>query len=189
MKTAAKAVDKPANGAASTATKAKAIPGIAGGKLVAEGQAAGAVGRGPVVARAAVYEMPPQARIDLIKQGVPAKHLSQLAADMDISKDALIDTLRISRATVNRKARDNKPLSQDESERVLGVDFLIGQVENMVRESGDPAGFDAARWVSNWLNSPLPALGGRHPASYMDTVEGQKMVSDLLATAQSGAYT
>ncbi len=33
------------------------------------------------------YEMSPQAR-----------HLSQLAADMDISKDALIDALRISRA-------------------------------------------------------------------------------------------
>lgn len=58
----------------------------------------------------------------------------------------------------------------------------------MVSESGDPEGFDAAHWVSDWLNTPLPALGGHHPATYMDTAEGQKLVSNLLAMVQSGAY-
>lgn len=135
-----------------------------------------------------VFLSPPSERINTIKRGVPADHVNVLAERMDITKEALIDTLRLSRATVNRKARDNKPLTQDESERVLGIEYLIGQVENMVRESGHPEGFDAAKWVSNWLKSPLPALGGQTPASYMDTVEGQKLVSNLLATAQSGAY-
>lgn len=135
-----------------------------------------------------VFLSPPHERIEVIKRGVPAQHVNVLAERMDTSKDSLIDTLRLSRATVNRKARANKPLSQDESERVLGVEYLIGQVENMVSESGNPEGFDAAKWVSNWLESPLPALGGKKPASYMDTIEGQKLVSNLLATAQSGAY-
>lgn len=58
----------------------------------------------------------------------------------------------------------------------------------MVRESGNADQFDAAKWVSNWLTAPLPALGGQTPASYMDTFEGQKLVSNLLAQAQSGAY-
>jgi len=135
-----------------------------------------------------VFLSPPSERINTIKRGVPAEHINVLAERMDIAKEALIDTLGLARATVNRKARDNKPLSQDESERVLGIEYLIGQVENMVKESGNPEGFDAAKWVSNWLKSPLPALGGQTPASYMDTVEGQKLVSNLLATAQSGAY-
>lgn len=135
-----------------------------------------------------VFLSPPSERINAIKRGVPAGHVNMLAERMDIAKETLIDTLGLARATVNRKARANMPLSQDESERVLGIEYLIGQVENMVKESGDPEGFDAARWVSNWLNSPLPALGGQTPASYMDTVEGQKLVSNLLATAQSGAY-
>nr|WP_241813515.1 antitoxin Xre/MbcA/ParS toxin-binding domain-containing protein [Herbaspirillum sp. C7C2] len=34
--------------------------------------------------------------------------------------------------------------------------------------------FDAAKWLSNWLLSPLPALGGAAPASYLDTVEALK---------------
>lgn len=135
-----------------------------------------------------VFLSPPSERINTIKRGVPAEHVNVLAERMDIAKDALIDTLGLARATVNRKARDNKPLSQDESERVLGIEYLIGQVENMIKESGDPQGFDAAKWVSHWLTSPLPALGGQAPASYMDTIEGQKLVSNLLATAQSGAY-
>jgi putative toxin-antitoxin system antitoxin component (TIGR02293 family) len=134
------------------------------------------------------YLAPPNERIDVIKKGFEAERLGHLAERMDIPKDSLIDTLRLSRATVNRKARNHQKLSQDETERVLGIESLIGQVETMVKDSGNPEGFDAAKWVSGWLHTPLPALGGKTPASYMDTVEGQKLVSSLLAMAQSGAY-
>ena len=65
---------------------------------------------------------------------------------------------------------------------------LIGMVQTMVEQSGEPAGFNAARWVSDWLTSPLPALAGATPASYMDTFEGQKLVAELLSMSQSGAY-
>lgn len=79
-------------------------------------------------------------------------------------------------------------LSRDESERVLGIASLIGKVQTMVDESGEPTGFDAALWVAAWLARPLPALGGATPASYMDTFEGQKLVAELLSMSQSGAY-
>jgi putative toxin-antitoxin system antitoxin component (TIGR02293 family) len=130
----------------------------------------------------------PHDRVAAIKRGVPAAQLNVLAERMQLPKESLISLLRLSRATVNRKARDMKALSQDESERVLGVEYLIGQVENMVRESGAAQGFDAAVWVAAWLHAPLPALGNQPPASYMDTVEGQKLVSAILAMGQSGAY-
>lgn len=135
-----------------------------------------------------VFLISPHERIAAIKRGVPAAQLNLLAERMQIPKESLIALLRLSRATVNRKAREMKPLSQDESERVLGLAYLIGQVENMVRESGAPQGFDAAAWVATWLQAPLPALGNTPPASYMDTVEGQKLVSGILAMGQSGAY-
>jgi hypothetical protein len=53
---------------------------------------------------------------------------------------------------------------------------------------GTAEGFDASRWVGEWLERPLPALGGAKPAEYMDTMEGQELISRLLAQAQSGAY-
>jgi uncharacterized protein (DUF2384 family) len=88
----------------------------------------------------------------------------------------------------NSEAKDATTSSKDESEHVLGVASLIGKVQTMVEESGDPTGFDAARWVADWLSKPLPALGGASPVAYMDTFEGQKLVAELLSMSQSGAY-
>lgn len=134
------------------------------------------------------YRVDPQARIALIRQGMPASVVGQLSSRMGISKELLLASLGLSRATISRKEKDATLLSKDESERVLGVEMLIGLVQTMVEQSGDPAGFDAARWLAGWLISPVPALAGETPASYLDTFEGQKLVANLLATMQSGAY-
>jgi putative toxin-antitoxin system antitoxin component (TIGR02293 family) len=135
-----------------------------------------------------IYRFDPQARIAVIRQGIPASMISSLSSRMGMSKENLLSSLGLSRATISRKEKDASVLSKDESERVLGIETLIGMVQTMVEQSGDPAGFDAARWVSDWLTKPLPALAGATPASYMDTFEGQKLVAELLAMSQSGAY-
>lgn len=135
-----------------------------------------------------VYHVDPQARIELIRHGVPASSVGDLSARMGISKEILLSSLGLSRATVSRKEKHDNPLSRDESERVLGVEMLIGKVQAMVDQSGDPDGFDAARWLGAWLVNPASTLAGATPASYMDTFEGQRMLADLLAMSQSGVY-
>ena len=130
----------------------------------------------------------PHERIALIRQGIPALSISRLSARMGMSKELLLSSLGLSRATISRKEKHAGLLSSDESERVLGVETLIGLVQAMVERSGDPAGFDAARWLAGWMSKPLPALAGATPASYMDTFAGQKMVGELLAMSESGAY-
>lgn len=133
------------------------------------------------------YKMDFAAKIDVIRTGVPAHRLGELSAFMNMSKEALMDSLGLSRATINRKVQREQALSPEESERVMGMQSLIGQVQAMVDPQMAPD-FDAAKWLARWLVEPLPALGGAAPASYMDTVEGQKYVGNLLAMAQSGAY-
>lgn len=135
-----------------------------------------------------LYRLDPQMRIAAIRKGIPASTVSELSSTMGINKELLLRSLGLSRATISRKEKDKTALSKDESERVLGVASLIGKVQTMVEESGDPAGFDAAQWLAAWLVKPLPALGGATPASYMDTFEGQKLVAELLSMSQSGAY-
>lgn len=135
-----------------------------------------------------VFDAAPVDRIDLIKHGVAAAILAGMAKRMGTSQESLMQTLGMPRATVARKVKENQLLSTEHSERLLGMAKLVGQVEKMVAQSGDPGGFDAARWVGDWLNQPNPALGGQLPAEYMDTSEGQGLVSKLLAQAQSGAY-
>jgi putative toxin-antitoxin system antitoxin component (TIGR02293 family) len=127
-------------------------------------------------------------RINLIRAGVPASYLSVIGQQMEIPQERLFATLSLPRSTVGKKIRGKQVLSADQSERVLGLERLIGQVEVMVEESGNLAGFNARRWLAEWLEQPLPALAGAKPADFMDTMEGQQLVSRLLAQSQSGAY-
>ncbi|MDB5934475.1 MAG: hypothetical protein JWQ01_1819 [Massilia sp.] len=76
----------------------------------------------------------------------------------------------------------------DDEFRTAGEAALLTQLERMISESGNGEEFDALQWLSDWLESSLPALGGAKPADYMYTVQGQERISDLLAMIQSGAY-
>ncbi|WP_082517527.1 type II RES/Xre toxin-antitoxin system antitoxin [Variovorax sp. Root318D1] len=134
------------------------------------------------------YEADPLEQVNIVKRGVNARMVDVLAASMQMPKEKLIGTLGLARATIQRKSSQQTALSSEESSRVMGVSKLIGQAQAMVEESGAPEDFDAATWVAQWLDQPLPALNGRRPGDLMDTAEGQAMVSQLLGRLQSGAY-
>ena len=135
-----------------------------------------------------IFRASPADRIRLIKAGVPAAKVKRLIADLNFEQGVLMGALNLKTATVNRKAARDEALSPEESERVIGVAKLVGQLEAMVEESGEPEGFDASRWLSQWLREPLPALGGTAPMRLLDTMEGQALVAQALAQIQSGAY-
>ena len=135
-----------------------------------------------------VYHASPLERISLIKKGIPASALKHLFADLHIGQGVGFKALNLSTATVNKKAKKGDVLSIAESERVIGFAKLVGQLQAMVQESGDRAGFDARAWMARWLTEPLPAFGGARPADLIDTMEGQGLVSSALAKLQSGAY-
>lgn len=142
----------------------------------------------PKITPLAVYKASHFERIEMIRRGIPAITLNDIVRQMDVSKDSLYVTLRFPASTMDRKIRQNDTLSSEHTERLLGLERLIGQVEVMLIESGHDEKFDASRWVGAWLERPLPALGGSKPADYMDTIEGQEFISRLLAQSQSGAY-
>jgi putative toxin-antitoxin system antitoxin component (TIGR02293 family) len=136
----------------------------------------------------AVFHASPLERIDMIKHGVRAVEAKRILADLAIGQGAGLRALNLSPATVNKKAKQDQTLSPEDSERVIGIARLVGQIEAMVEDSGDPEGFDATAWMARWLNDPLPALGGARPIDLMDTMEGQALASTVLAQLQSGAY-
>lgn len=140
------------------------------------------------IAPATLYRTTGLDLVEIIRKGVPATSLVHIVRKMDIPKERLYASLRLPRSTVDRKIRNNDTLSAEHSERVIGLERLIGQVEVLVAQSGNPEGFDADRWVGEWLERPLPVLGGAKPADFMDTMQGQELISRLLAQSQSGAY-
>ena len=144
-------------------------------------------GNEPRYAYAAFYRAAPVDRIKVIKAGVSARQLKLFISDLHFEQKTFFQALRLKTATVNKKAAAGQALTADESERVWGLATLVGQLEVMLEESGDAAGFDANLWLSRWLHEPLPALGNRKPMDLLDTMEGQALVSQALAQIQSGA--
>ena len=73
--------------------------------------------------------------------------------------------------------------------KLVGLSRLIGQVDAMVRESGEaPVGFDAARWFAAWMGEPVAALGGLRPQQLLDTADGREALATLLLQMRSGVY-
>lgn len=132
----------------------------------------------------------PQGGIGGIRCGEPAVRIFELSRLLGLPRGTLLAFLGISLASVNRRVEAHLPLSVEESKRVEGIESMVGQVQAMVEEGvpDETAGFDAARWLGHWLRHPLPALGGRLPASYLHTLDGQRLVRKMLAMIASGSY-
>ncbi|UJJ60604.1 antitoxin Xre-like helix-turn-helix domain-containing protein [Rhodanobacter denitrificans] len=136
----------------------------------------------------AIFESSLDERVCIAKAGLMPLTVKTLSSDMKMDQNKVALILGVPRATLNRKLKARQRLDVPVSERVLGLVRLVGQVKKMVEESGNPEGFDAPTWVGEWLERPLPALGGRKPGEFMDTASGQELVSNLLAQTQAGVY-
>jgi putative toxin-antitoxin system antitoxin component (TIGR02293 family) len=108
---------------------------------------------------------------------------------MGASKKALLRQLGLSRATIDRKVKNDRALSMDEGQRVIGMAKLVGLVETMAEQSDNSDKFDAAKWLAKWIDQELPALDGKKPAEFLDTAEGQELVANTLQRMQTGAYS
>jgi len=158
-------------------------------KATAPASRAMAVSLNRTMSFANVYQAAPQQRIGVVKAGVVASKIDDIAAALSTTSSFVITILGLKRSTVARKKADPAAsLSTEDSERLVGLARLVGQVEVMVKESGDSAGFDAGKWLAHWLDQPLGALNGEKPSAYMDTSEGQALVSSLLLQIQHGTY-
>ena len=124
----------------------------------------------------------------LLRRGVPASWIRSSEATTELSRAALCGLLGLKLSTINRKLSSGSRLSPDESERLMGLQRLIGLVEAVVRDCGDGQPFDAGRWLAAWLQRPNRALGGEAPQAYLDTADGREQLGRLIGAQRSGAY-
>lgn len=128
---------------------------------------------------------------NLVREGLPPAFVKQMASDLHIDQTLLTDSMGFARSTFTRKVKKHESLSSSESAVALGVARIVGELERILAESGDPElmqDFDVAVWAGSWLREPVPALGGRTPLDYMDNAYGQETVLQLIGQMQSGAF-
>lgn len=129
---------------------------------------------------------------DIVRRGIRADFVKQLATDLEIDQSMLTDHMGIARSTFSRKLKNDELLSTGDGAIALGVARIVGEVDRILRESGDPEqmgeDFHVAEWTGHWLRQPVKALGNRRPLDYLDNAFGQETVLQLIRQMQSGAY-
>jgi putative toxin-antitoxin system antitoxin component (TIGR02293 family) len=141
---------------------------------------------------ATIANQSPSENSDIVHRGIGAAFVRRLAHDLEIDQSTLTDHMGIARSTFSRKLKNDEALSHGDGAIALGVARIIGEVDRMLRESGDPeqmgASFDVAEWTGQWLKQPVGALGNRRPLDYLDNAFGQETVLQIIRQMQSGAF-
>lgn len=136
-----------------------------------------------------VYKTTLVERVGLIRAGIPAGYFYETAQAMGVSLANLSQSLGISLSLVySIKSRGSASQKKSLSNQIIGIQLLIGQVQNIVEECGDPEGFNAAKWFGDWAFSHNSSLGGECPADYFDTVAGQEVIANLISAIRHGVY-
>jgi putative toxin-antitoxin system antitoxin component (TIGR02293 family) len=138
----------------------------------------------------AVGAATPIEMVQMERRGVQGMFLKDLSKRMAVPTSRMFTILGVPKATAEKKAAAGKWVDGSGGQAAVGMVKLIGIAQSIVNNSTaqEAAGFDAAKWLGQWIERPQPALGGRKPADLLDTPTGIEMVSRLLGAIESGAY-
>ena len=111
-----------------------------------------------------------------IEAGLPFNALASFIHDQD--KHAVLDALRISKRTFDRR-REQGRLLPEESDRLYRLVQLYGLAADVM--GSDTAG-------RTWMTQPARALDGRTPLETIRNDAGARQVEDLLLRIEFGVY-
>ena len=120
----------------------------------------------------------PMRRIDLVRKGLPASAVQAAADYLAMSRKDLLSAIRIPISTLTLRARTRKPLSPEESDKLIR---LAEVVKRAMEVFGDDEEGKA------WLNDTIISLGDRRPVDLLDTQDGFDLVMRTLGRIQFGA--
>lgn len=121
-------------------------------------------------------EAPALEQAQTIAKGLPAKALRDLVADRTVS---LADVARVvaPRRTIDRRLKDDTPLSPEESDRFARFAMVIGL-------AGQVLGSRAK--AMEWLVSPKHRLDGERPITLLKSDVGTRLIEEILLQARHG---
>jgi putative toxin-antitoxin system antitoxin component (TIGR02293 family) len=132
----------------------------------------------------------PMQLVQTERAGVVGSLIKDLSRRMELPSSRVFRILGVPKATAEKKAAASEMVSGRGGQAAIGMVRLLGLAQDIVTDSTaeDAQGFDAARWLGQWIERPQPALGGRRPAELLDTPTGVEVVARLLGSIRSGAF-
>ena len=132
----------------------------------------------------------PMQIVEMERTGVDGSFIKDLSKRMEVPSSRIFSILGIPKATAEKKAAAGETVTGSGGQAAIGMVKLLGMAQEIVANSTAPEakGFDAAKWLGQWIERPQPALGGRRPADLLDTPTGIEVVARLLGSIESGSY-
>jgi len=115
--------------------------------------------------------------IRVVREGVPGKVVKQ-AVDVVGQRDLFVGLVGVSSGNLNRVYR-RPSLSAAQSEALLDALWVFYRASTVL------GGLDAAH---EWLETPLPAMGGQRPLEFCDTFSGRRLVQQAIAKIEHGEF-
>jgi putative toxin-antitoxin system antitoxin component (TIGR02293 family) len=120
------------------------------------------------------------ALIRTVERGFAFETIGHLQRNTGIANDTLLDWLQISTRTLARRKQQGR-FEPDESDRLLRAARVFGKALELFEGDRDAA--------SEWMCSPLPALGGQTPIEISRTDLGAREVENLAIRIEHGVYS
>lgn len=118
-----------------------------------------------------------QETIDVIRKTLPATIVSDAMTFLSAPQAEILAALRIPTSSFHRKIAFSKPLSPEETERVM-------RLADITRIAADAFGGPVE--ARAWMTSKNIALGGQSPFSLLDTDAGANQVRRVLSVVNYG---
>lgn len=117
--------------------------------------------------------------INYIRNGIPSKAIDNVLENTGVSRAQLSNILHINNLELNQYSEQEK-LSTEQSNLLYEFTRLYVRGLDIL---GDK------QTVDKWLSRPNLALGEKTPLALLDTIEGFRLVDNLLAQVEYGFYS
>ena len=112
-----------------------------------------------------------------VEEGLPVTDLVEFGREAGFTIDELARLVHIPARTYARRVATKARLSLPEGERAVRVMRLYDRAKQLFLTHED---------TRQWLNTPLPAFGGRTALEFARTEPGARAVEDLIGRIEHG---
>jgi putative toxin-antitoxin system antitoxin component (TIGR02293 family) len=127
-----------------------------------------------------IQDRPAQALHQLIVRGLPAGALDRVKEKLGLSDEDIAKALGISRKTLQRRRKEDKPLTAVEGDRIFRFARIFALAKRI---------FDSEDAANRWLHKGQVGLGGDVPFDLLQTEAGAIEVEKYLGRIAHGALS
>lgn len=115
----------------------------------------------------------------VVEEGLPVLDLVEFGRTSGFTTEELAKLVHIPPRTYARRVKAKARLDIPEGERAVRIMRLYDLAKAL---------FGTHEATRRWMNSPLPALGGRTPLDMARTEPGARQVENVIGAIQHGIY-